>query len=99
MTNLVDKVKSVDVIYLDLIEAFDSIFQSILLEKLAAHVLEKFTLHWLKYWLGVQAQRLVVNRAKSIWLLITRDVSRGSVLGPTLFNTIVDDLNEGFHLV
>jgi len=44
----VDEGKAVDVVYLDFTKAFDSVAYSILLEKLAAHGLDRYTLCWIK---------------------------------------------------
>jgi len=38
----------VNIIYLDIGKAFDTVSDSIFLEKLAAHGLDRFTLHWVK---------------------------------------------------
>ncbi|GAB0206924.1 mitochondrial enolase superfamily member 1 [Grus japonensis] len=46
VTHLVDEGKAVDVVYLDFTKVFDTISYSILLEKLAAHGLDRHTLHW-----------------------------------------------------
>ena len=56
MTLLVDERKAVDVVYLGFRKAFDTVFHSIVLEKLAAHGLCRYTLCW--------AQRVVVNGVK-----------------------------------
>jgi len=48
VTHLEDEAKAVDVVYLDFSKAFDSAPHSILLEKLAAHDLDGFTLCWVK---------------------------------------------------
>ena len=48
VTCLVDEGEVVDVVYLDFSKAFDTISHSILLEKLAAHGLDRCTLRWLK---------------------------------------------------
>ena len=55
VTRLVDEGKAVDIVYLDLRKAFDTIFHSTLLEKLAAHGLDGCTLRWVKRWLGGRA--------------------------------------------
>jgi len=67
VTCLVDEGKAVDVIYLDCSKAFDTVPHSILLEKLAAHVLDGCTLRWVKNRLNGRAQRVVVNAVKSSW--------------------------------
>jgi len=52
VTCLVDEGKAVHVIYLDFHKASsDTVSHSILLEMLAAHGLDRCTLHWVKYWL------------------------------------------------
>ena len=67
VTTLVDKGKAVDVDYLDFSKAFDMVSHSILLGKLAACVLDMYTLLWGRNWLEGSAQRVVVNGFKSSW--------------------------------
>ena len=67
VTPIVDKGKAVDVIYLDFSKVFDIVPHSILMEKLAAHGLDRCTLHWVKNWLKGQGWRVVVNGVKSSW--------------------------------
>ena len=51
MTRLVDKGKAADVVYLDFSKAFDTVSHSILLGKLAARGLDRYTLFWGRNWL------------------------------------------------
>ena len=51
VARLVDEGKAVDVVYLDFSKAFDTVSHSILLEKLAAHGLDRYHFCWVKSWL------------------------------------------------
>ena len=67
VTCLVDEGNATDVVYLDFSKAFDTAFHSILLQKLAAHGLDRYALGWVRNWLDGWAQRVVVNGVKSSW--------------------------------
>jgi len=52
VTRLVDEGQAVDVSYVDISRAFDTVSHSILLEKLAACGLDERTLCWIENWLN-----------------------------------------------
>ena len=56
--------KAVDVVYLDFSKAFDTVFHSMLPQKLAACGLDRYTLGWVRNWLEGWAQRVMVNGVK-----------------------------------
>ena len=51
VTHLVDEGKAVDVVYLAFSKAFDTVSHSILLQKMAARGLDRYTSGWVRNWL------------------------------------------------
>ncbi|KAJ7417655.1 rna-directed dna polymerase from mobile element jockey-like [Pitangus sulphuratus] len=81
VTCLVNEGKVVDDVYLDISKPLDTASHSILLKKLAAHGLDRYTHHWVKNWLDSWAQRVVVNGAISSWPF---DVPKGIWTGNSM---------------
>ncbi|GAB0179502.1 hypothetical protein GRJ2_000415500 [Grus japonensis] len=57
MTDLVDEGKAVDIVYLDLSKAFNTMSCKISIDKLLMYGLDEQTVRWIENWLNGWAQR------------------------------------------
>ena len=89
---LEDRSVSVDVIYLNIQKAFDTVPHTRLLKRLSDSGIRGNLLHWLRSFLVERSQKVFINGSTSTTIKVKSDVPQGSVLGPFLFLVYINPM-------
>ena len=94
ITKWIDEGKCVDVVYFDFSKAFDKVCHERLMVKLEAAGVCGKVQGWIREWLTERRQCVKVDGAMSAWKPVESSTPQGTVLGGTLFNVYVDDVDD-----
>ena len=94
---MVERGEPIDILYLDLAKAFNTVPPRRLLTKLRAHRIEGKVLRWIEAFLIGRQQRVIVGGNRSGWTPVPSGVPQGSVLAPLLFAIYVNDLPDSLQ--
>ena len=84
-------------LFLDISKAFDRVWHRGLLYKIKNFGIDGNLLKLIESFLSDRYQRVTINGQSSDWLPIKAGVPQGSILGPLLFLSYINDLPEGLH--
>ena len=91
-TEALDAGKEVRTVFCDISKAFDRVWHEGLIYKLKAAGVSGDVLRWFQSYLSGRRQRVVLPGSLSEWVYIKAGVPQGSILGPLLFLSYINDI-------
>ena len=82
----------INLIVLDFSKAFDKVPHQRLMEKIWNQDIQGTTHRWINAFLSDRLQRVIVDGEASDWSVVESGVPQGTVLGPIIFHSFIDDL-------
>ena len=91
---LLTKHRQVACVFFDVKKAFDSVPHSKILDALFNIGIRGQLLNWIHDYLSNRHQRVVLDGISSVPVAVTSGVPQGSILGPLLFNIVMDSITR-----
>lgn len=92
ISKALDEGLEIRAVFCDISKAFDRVWHRGLLSKLSSLGISDSLLGWFKSYLSDRKQRVVYTNTSSKWSTINAGVPQGSILGPLLFLTYINDI-------